>query len=110
MPSVSAVMRPFPYFADPETSVSRIINMMDEHQIRHLPIKQGDRLVGIVSERDLRWLGVSVHSPPQKKSNLLRSYCCKLINPGSTKQRRFSSNESGLLPIFVQGKIGRSSR
>ena len=57
MPSVSAVMRPFPYFAEPETSVACIINMMDEHHIRHLPIKQGDRLVGIVSERDLRWLG-----------------------------------------------------
>lgn len=57
MPAVSALMRPFPYFAEPDTSVAQIINMMDEHQIRHLPIKQDNRIVGIVSERDLRWLG-----------------------------------------------------
>ncbi|MEO0928724.1 MAG: CBS domain-containing protein [Cyanobacteria bacterium J06643_13] len=57
MPTISALMRPFPYFAQPDTSVAQIIKMMDEHQIRHLPIKQDDRIVGIVSERDLRWLG-----------------------------------------------------
>ena len=57
MPAVSSLMRPFPYFAAPETSVAQVIKLMNEHQIRHLPIKQGDRIVGIVSERDLRWLG-----------------------------------------------------
>lgn len=57
MPTVAVLMRTFPYFAYPETSISEIIQMMDEHQIRHLPIKQGDHIVGIVSERDLRCLG-----------------------------------------------------
>ncbi|MCC0179926.1 CBS domain-containing protein [Waterburya agarophytonicola K14] len=56
MPSVSSLMRPFPYFAEPDTTVAQIIQLMDEHQIRHLPIKQNDRIVGIVSERDLHWL------------------------------------------------------
>lgn len=57
MPAVSSLMRPFPYFAEPYTPISQIIQLMDEHRIRHLPIKQNDRIIGIVSERDLRWLG-----------------------------------------------------
>ncbi len=28
--------------------------MMDEHRIRHLPVVDGEKLVGIVSDRDLR--------------------------------------------------------
>ena len=85
MPTVAALMRPFPYYAEPHTSVARIIELMNNHQIRHVPIKQGaqpkgqgvssdhhltttgnnssspdsQRIIGIVSERDLRWLGNS---------------------------------------------------
>ena len=29
---------------------------MKEHDIRHVPIKQGEQVVGIISERDLRWM------------------------------------------------------
>ena len=57
MPTVSALMQPFPYFAEPNTSVARILELMNSHNIRHIPIKQGDLVVGIVSERDLRWMG-----------------------------------------------------
>jgi CBS domain-containing protein len=57
MPTIAALMQPFPFFAKPDTSVANIIELMNEHNIRHIPIKQGDRIVGIVSERDLRWIG-----------------------------------------------------
>lgn len=57
MPTVAALMQPFPFFAEPNTSVEKILELMKCHNIRHIPIKQGDRVVGIVSERDLRWMG-----------------------------------------------------
>ncbi len=57
MPTVAALMHPFPYFAEPDTSVARILELMNSYNIRHIPVKRGDRVVGIVSERDLRWMG-----------------------------------------------------
>ncbi|MGF1542783.1 MAG: CBS domain-containing protein [Pleurocapsa sp.] len=57
MPTVAALMQAFPYFAEPNTSVAYILELMKTHNIRHIPIKYDDRIVGIVSERDLRWMG-----------------------------------------------------
>ncbi len=56
-PSVAVLMQPFPYFAEPDTSVAQILELMKSHNVRHIPIKQNDRVVGIISERDLRWMG-----------------------------------------------------
>ncbi|WP_144054359.1 HPP family protein [Pleurocapsa sp. PCC 7319] len=56
MPTVATLMQPFPYFAELNDSVARILELMHDHNIRHIPIKQGDRVIGIISERDLRWM------------------------------------------------------
>ena len=39
--------------AKPTDSVNRAFTLMVEHDIRHLPIVDGDKVVGIVSDRDL---------------------------------------------------------
>jgi acetoin utilization protein AcuB len=54
MPSVAALMTPFPYFVRPDEPVSRALSLMREHDIRHVPVREGDRVVGVVSEGDLR--------------------------------------------------------
>lgn len=56
MPPVSTLMTPFPYFVHPDEPVARVLALMREHGIRHVPVKQEDRVVGLVSESDLRWL------------------------------------------------------
>ena len=56
MPTVAALMKSFPHFAQPEDTVAQIDRLMKEHDIRHIPIKQGAQVIGIVSERDLRWM------------------------------------------------------
>jgi acetoin utilization protein AcuB len=53
MPVVGAVMTSFPYFAHTEDSALKLEKIMDQRGIRHLPIQDDGRLVGIVSERDL---------------------------------------------------------
>ena len=56
MPPVSTLMTPFPYFVRPDEPVARVLALMREHGIRHVPVKQEDRVVGLISEGDLRWL------------------------------------------------------
>lgn len=54
MPPVAALMTAFPHFVRPDDPAARAADLMREHAIRHVPVKDGDQVVGIVSERDLR--------------------------------------------------------
>jgi acetoin utilization protein AcuB len=56
MPPVSTLMTPFPYFVRPDDPIARVQELMREHGIRHVPVKQGDAVVGLISESDLRFL------------------------------------------------------
>ena len=41
----------------PETPCGSVRRLMDEHGIRHVPVVAGERLVGMVSDRDVRSAG-----------------------------------------------------
>jgi acetoin utilization protein AcuB len=56
IPYVGSVMTPFPYFADTDDGVAEVERLMEEHHVRHIPVQQDGRVVGIVSERDLHHL------------------------------------------------------
>lgn len=43
-----------PYKGNPEMSLKEALDIMVECEIRHLPIVQDEKLVGVISERDLR--------------------------------------------------------
>ena len=47
-------MTPNPVTVQAADPISEAIHKMKEHNIRHLPVMDGDRLVGIVSDRDLK--------------------------------------------------------
>jgi len=38
----------------PDKRVSQALQLMQKHQVRHLPVVQGDRMVGWITSRDLR--------------------------------------------------------
>jgi acetoin utilization protein AcuB len=47
-------MSPDPLTIQAAGSISEAVHLMKDHHIRHLPVLEGDRLVGIVSDRDLK--------------------------------------------------------
>jgi acetoin utilization protein AcuB len=53
IPHVGAVMTPFPHFVDTDAGVVEVERLMNEHHIRHIPVQQEGRVVGIVSQRNL---------------------------------------------------------
>lgn len=56
MPTIKAVMTPFPYSVDVAAPVAAARALMREHQISHLPVTHDGELAGIVAERDIRLL------------------------------------------------------
>ena len=53
IPYVGSVMTPFPHFVDSDDEVAEVERLIAEHGIRHIPVQQDGRVVGIVSQRDL---------------------------------------------------------
>jgi acetoin utilization protein AcuB len=52
-PIVREYMTPSPVTIAPNRSLAAAQQMMRAHQVRHLPVLDGGRVIGIVSERDL---------------------------------------------------------
>ncbi|MEE8265335.1 MAG: CBS domain-containing protein [Acidiferrobacterales bacterium] len=47
-------MTAFPYFIKVDAGLKAATQMMERHGIRHLPVKDGDELIGVVSDRDIK--------------------------------------------------------
>ncbi|EYF05214.1 CBS domain-containing protein [Chondromyces apiculatus] len=57
MPSsrtIGAYMTPSPLTVPRDTPMAQAFKTMEEHGFRHLPVLDGEHLVGLVSERELR--------------------------------------------------------
>jgi acetoin utilization protein AcuB len=54
MPTVQSYMTTAPHSIGVDQPVSRAHEVMREHRIRHLPVLHGGRLVGILTEGDMR--------------------------------------------------------
>ncbi len=61
---VTNLMTLAPVVARPETTVGDAMALLDELKVRHLPVVRGERLVGMVSDRDLCGLARSLAEPP----------------------------------------------
>ena len=66
IPTMRAVMTPFPYYVEAGDSLLVARTLMVRHEVRHLPVKEGDRLVGVLTDRDLkRALDPDLGLPPK---------------------------------------------
>jgi len=50
IPPISAVMTPFPYSIDADSSVLEARDLMKQNEIRHLPVVEGGVLIGVLSQ------------------------------------------------------------
>lgn len=64
MPTIDRYMTCQPWTIGPRATISAASRLMREHGIRHLPVVDGERLLGIVSERDLLWIQDLPHMDP----------------------------------------------
>ena len=68
MPHIVAVMTPFPYSIDMDASLTQAMDMMREHNIRHLPVMEQGELVSVLTDRDIKMaLDPSLGLPPREQ-------------------------------------------
>ena len=66
MQRVSQVMTRNVQFVSPQESLRRAAQMMDDLNVGVLPVCDGERLVGMVTDRDITVRGVSAGLPPDQ--------------------------------------------
>jgi len=54
IPAIKTLMTPFPFSVVAVASITQAREFMREHRIHHLPVTQGGKLVGLVSDRDIK--------------------------------------------------------
>jgi acetoin utilization protein AcuB len=67
-PVVRQYMTPTPFTIGPTQSLTVARHLMLEHDVRHLPVLEGGRLAGVLSERDL----LLVESMPSVNPTVVR--------------------------------------
>jgi len=68
LPQILAYMTPFPYSIDVDAPLAEAHAFLRERHIRHLPVTAQGRLVGILTDRDIKLaLGPDLDSPPERE-------------------------------------------
>ena len=80
---VKEIMTSKVFVISPDTSIQECMAFMTEQRIRHLPVLEDDKLVGIITEADfLRALGVPAHQPHHNLWQTLESLFSHLAHHG----------------------------
>jgi len=54
IPTIQKYMTPAPHSVGSEQTIATAATMMSEHHIRHLPVLHGGRLLGMLTDRDIK--------------------------------------------------------
>ena len=55
VPRIKSVMTPFPYSVSCDATLEEAQALMASHHVRHLPVKKGSSLIGVVSDREIQF-------------------------------------------------------
>ena len=75
IPSIKAVMTPFPWHVRLDDSLVHVKQVMRERDIRHLPVTDDGELVGIVTDRDIGLVENATHEPVEREALRVRDVC-----------------------------------
>ncbi|MBL4608872.1 MAG: CBS domain-containing protein [Pseudomonadales bacterium] len=75
MPKIKTVMTAFPHSVIKATSIQNAQKFMRQHHLHHLPVTEGDQVIGIISDRDIKLLlGPDFDYPSEKELTVEDAY------------------------------------
>lgn len=91
----------------PETEFHRAFDLMHGHRIHHLPVIDGDRVVGLVAERDLLLAAANFGSAEVPVGDIMRGPPVCVAENAQLKQaaRLLVVNHIGSLPVLSTRKL-----
>ncbi len=72
IPLLKSVMTPFPFWIDADAALLEARRMMQEHDVRHLPVKKDGELHSIITDRDVKFvLDPTLGLPPREAMRVI---------------------------------------
>jgi len=108
---VRDIMRSPALAVSPDTALGEAYRLMREKGIRHLPVLDQDRLIGVVTDRDLRLATstlVPEPFPPGSRVGAVMSRSPVTADPGDPVEdaaRRMREGKIGCLPVLENGRV-----
>jgi len=99
-----------PVTVSPELSIEQVIRLMRAHGIRHVLVTDDERLVGIVSNRDLRRLVVGDGPPfsPRLPAGRIMTESPVTVSPETSlieAAREMLDRKIGALPVVEENRL-----
>jgi acetoin utilization protein AcuB len=110
IPPIKAVMTPFPYWIDKGEPIAAARKMMAGHSIRHLPVMEAGRLVGVITDRDINLiLDPGLGDPPEGKTVgdicVSRVYVVDLMEPLDRVLLHMAKHHIGSALVMKDGRL-----
>jgi acetoin utilization protein AcuB len=105
MPPISRYITLQPWTIGPQAKMSQARAEMREHGIRHLPVLEGDRVVGIVSERDLALVENLTRDPSTTVADAMVTevYAAQESEPVDVVVERMARHKYGSVVVLDRG-------
>lgn len=110
IPRLVEVMTPFPYSIDATASLQDAKQLMQKHNIHHLPVKIEDVIESVISDRDLKF--ASLPGSRDASSELQvgdfcaqRAYCADINDPLDQVLDAMVETHIGAVLVFKEGKL-----
>jgi acetoin utilization protein AcuB len=108
IPTVMSVMTPFPHTIDVEQPLEHAREAMRQLEIRHLPVTEEGRLVGVVSEREAALVQSS--RPLGERLNvshacLRDAYVVEINEPLDVVAREMARRHTGSALVVKDGRL-----
>jgi len=96
-------------WVSPDTPVSELAKLMREHDIGAIPIGENDRLIGIVTDRDIVCKGLAQDSFDARRAtarNVMTPgiHCCRADDDLAKAVRHMETLKVRRLPVINNGK------
>jgi acetoin utilization protein AcuB len=108
---IREVMHPEPITVSPTTKLNEAYNIMEKEGIRHLPVMENNKLVGIVTDRDLRLATSKLTKHPcevETEIKEIMSHPVQTTNPSDPIEiatRTMRELKIGCLPVVEDIKL-----
>lgn len=106
---IESVMTPHPYTLNADATLDSAKHQMSQHGIRHLPVLEGGKLIGIISDRDIK-LAFAIDGEKAAKTSLRDSctsevYAVQRSEPLSSVAKNMGDNAIGCTIILDGNKV-----
>lgn len=109
VPPVRKYMTTTPVTTEASATIASASKVMKEHSIRHLPVVTGDRVVGLISDRDIALIeglvGVDASVVTVRDAMATEPYAVGPDTPVTEVAATMASNKYGSAVVVQNGKV-----